>query len=82
MEQEELKIIKSKLKLDIEKNKWIAEYPWKDDPKLLSNNYEQVLKMLNNTEKRLNRSRDAMEQFKGSWSITELDAYEGALKFK
>ena len=65
VEQEELKVIKSKLKLDVESKRWIAEYPWKDDPNLLGNNYEQVLKMLSKTEKRLRRSKVMMEQFKG-----------------
>ena len=63
MEREELKVIQSKLKLDTKGKNRIAEYPWKGDPNLLENNYNQVYKMLVNAEKRLTRSKATMELF-------------------
>ena len=33
---------------------WVATYPWIKDPGLLPNNYNQALKMLEKTERRLN----------------------------
>ena len=50
-ERAELKLIEESCQL--QGNKWIMKYPWKKDPLCLPNNYAQVLKKLEATERRL-----------------------------
>ena len=50
-ERAELKLIEDSCEL--EGNKWIMKYPWKEDPSSLPDNYAQVLKKLESTKQRL-----------------------------
>ncbi len=52
-EQRELKMIEESCKLA--GRRWIMNYPWKKNPEHLANNYPQVLKKLESTERRLNK---------------------------
>ena len=78
-ERAELKLIEESCEL--KENKWIMKYPWKGDPSCLPNNYVQVLKKLESTERRLMKQPDhansynaqikEMEEMKFSRKITE-----------
>ena len=50
-ERAELRLIEDSCEL--QGNKWIIKYPWKRDPSCLPDNYDQVLKKLESTERRL-----------------------------
>ena len=52
----ELKLIEDSCEL--QENKWIMKYPWKRDPSCLPDNYVQVLKKLESTERRLMKQPD------------------------
>ena len=52
-EQRELKMIEESCELV--GKRWIMNYPWKKNPEHLPNNYPQVLKKLESTERRLNK---------------------------
>ena len=52
-EEQELKLINSKLHYDEENKRWIAGYPWINDPVLLPDNYAATFATLRSTEKRL-----------------------------
>lgn len=55
-ERAELKLIEDSCEL--QENKWIMKYPWKRDPSCLPDNYVQVLKKLESTERRLMKQPD------------------------
>ena len=52
-EEQELKLINSKLHYDEENKRWIAGYPWITDPVLFPDNYAATFATLRSTEKRL-----------------------------
>ena len=60
-ERKELKLIEQSCEL--KEKRWTISYPWKKDANLLPNNYEQVLKKLECTEKRLLKSPDYAESY-------------------
>ena len=60
-ERAELKLIEESCKL--QENKWIVKYPWKRDPSCLPNNYSQVLKKLESTERRLLKQPDYADKY-------------------
>ena len=80
----ELKLIEDSCEL--QENKWIMEYPWKRDPSCLPDNYVQVLKKLESTERRLMKQPDhassydmqiiEMEEMKFSRKLTEQEKKE------
>ena len=51
-ENEELKAIEDGLSYDMKKAKWIAKYPFKTDPSVLSDNRSQALSLMKGLEKR------------------------------
>ena len=83
-EHAELKLIEDSCEL--QGNKWIMKYPWKRDPSSLPNNYVQVLKKLESTERRLMKQPDhassydmqikEMEDMKFSRKLTEQEKIE------
>ena len=54
-EEQELKLINSKLHYAVDQEHWVTGYPWLMDPSLLPDNYVAALATLRNTEKRLER---------------------------
>ena len=52
-EEQELKLINSKLHYDEENKRWIAGYPWITDPVLFPDNYAATFATLRSSEKRL-----------------------------
>lgn len=60
-ERKELNLIEQSCKL-IE-NRWQMSYPWKKDAKQLPNNYSQVLKKLESTERRLSKQPEYAESY-------------------
>ena len=54
-ESQELRRIEENIKFDKEANKWRTSYPFNQDPRVLSDNYGQVLKMQESTERRLQK---------------------------
>ena len=78
-ERAEMKMIEESCQL--QGDKWIMQYPWKRDPSYLPNNYVQVLKKLESTERRLMKQPDhansynaqikEMEEMKFSRNLTE-----------
>jgi hypothetical protein len=52
-EQKGLKLIEESCNL--EGKKWTMSYPWKKSPELLPDNYSQVLKKMESTERRLSK---------------------------
>lgn len=60
-ERKELNLIEQSCKL-IE-NRWQMSYPWKRDAKQLPNNYSQVLKKLESTERRLSKQPEYAESY-------------------
>ena len=68
-ENQELKCIEEGLELDVEKKKWIAQYPFQGDPNVLVNNKPQAIAMLKNLEKRL-ISKGQMEEFNAQFQDT------------
>lgn len=40
---------------NLEEKKWVMKYPWKKDPQFLPDNYSQVLKKMESTERRLSK---------------------------
>ena len=42
-----------------------AIYPWKENPVVLGNNYDQARKLLQSLENRLLKSKETMEKFNG-----------------
>lgn len=83
-ERAELKLIEDSCEL--QRNKWIMKYPWKRDPSCLPDNYVQVLKKLESTERRLMKQPDhansynmqikEMEEMKFSRKLTEQEKRE------
>ena len=83
-ERAELKLIEDSCEL--QGKKWIMKYPWKQDPSGLPDNYVQVLKKLESTERRLMKHPDhassydmqikEMEEMKFSRMITEQEKKE------
>ncbi|KAL9964667.1 hypothetical protein ACROYT_G028342 [Oculina patagonica] len=83
-ERAELKLIEDSCQL--QENKWIMKYPWKRDPSCLPDNYVQVLKKIESTERRLMKQPDhansynmqikEMEQMKFSRKLTEQEKRE------
>ena len=55
-ERAELKLIEDSCEL--QGSKWIMKYPWKKDPRCLPDNYVQVLKKLESTERHLMKQPD------------------------
>ena len=49
----ELEMMESKIEFDPQIGKWRVQYPFLQDPKVLKNNYKRVLKMQENTEKKI-----------------------------
>merc|ERR1711888_167003 len=49
-ESQELRMIEEKISYDENAGKWRTSYPYKQDPRVLSNNYMQVRKMQESTE--------------------------------
>lgn len=68
-ERAEMKIIEESCNL--EGNKWTMNYPWKKDPKQLPNNYTQVVKKMETTERRLRSKPDYAESYNSQ--ITEME---------
>ena len=60
-ERKELTIIEQSCKL--QGNRWEMSYPWKQDARLLPNNYDQVLKKLETTERRLRNNMQHAESY-------------------
>ena len=60
-ERAELKLIEESCKL--QGNMWTMKYPWKRDPSCLPNNYPQVLKKLESTERRLLKKPDYADKY-------------------
>ena len=56
-ENEELKAIEDGLSYDMKKAKWIAKYPFKTDPSVLSDNRSQALSLMKGLEKRLIKTK-------------------------
>ena len=71
---------------ELESNKWMMKYSWKWDPSSLPDNYAQVLKKLESTEKRLVKQPEhtlsydmqvkEMEEMKFSRKLTEKEKSE------
>ncbi len=90
-EQKGLKLIEDSCHL--EKKKWTVNYPWKKNPQLLPNNYSQVLKKMESTERRLSKQPDhaesydeqmkEMEEMKFSRKLTkdEIDEWKGPVHY-
>ena len=49
--------------LDLQENRWIAQYPWIKDPKDLPNNYTAAYAMLKSTERRLMKDPDLAKTY-------------------
>lgn len=91
LERKELKIIEESCQL--KENRWEMSYPWKRDASLLPNNYEQVLKKLESTERRLlknpqhaesyDRQIKEMEEMGFARKVTqeELKSYDGPVHY-
>jgi hypothetical protein len=62
-EQEELAVIKRNLELNPVENKWTTTYPYKEDPSILPDNYDQAYAIMLRTEKRLTRNKEAAENY-------------------
>ena len=60
-ERKELKLIEQSCEL--KEKRWTMSYPWKKDANMLPNNYEQVLKKLECTERRLLQNPDHAESY-------------------
>ena len=83
-ERTELKLIEDSCEL--QGNRWIMKYPWKRDPSSLPDNYGQVLKKLESTERRLMKQPDhassydtqikELEDMKFSRKLTEQEKNE------
>ena len=61
IEQHDLDVIRKNLQLDPTKNCWTTTYPYKCDPNVLEDNKDQVLLILERTEKRLARSKTSAD---------------------
>ena len=57
-EEQELKLINSKLHYDEKQAVWVTGYPWICDPYLLPNNYPAAMATLKSTEKKLSTDSD------------------------
>ena len=55
-DRNELKLIEDSCEFNQNSNSWIIGYPWKRDPNQLPDNYDQVYKKLESTERRLQRN--------------------------
>ena len=90
-ERAEMEIIEESCTL--ENNKWTIKYPWKRDPKELPNNYVQVVKRMESTERRLlsnpehaksyNSQIKEMEDMKFSRKLTrkEIEEWDGPIHY-
>ena len=87
-DQNEMESIEKNLSFDPIKKKWIAAYPFTEDPSVLGNNHKQALAMVSKMENRLERQNlreDFNQVFKDSVnrgvfqeiSKEEDDAYNG-----
>ena len=80
VKQHKLDVIRKNLQLDPTKNCWTTTYPYKCDPNVLEDNKDQVLLILERTEKRSKTSADIYcEQFRGFISrgiLTEITEHE------
>ena len=56
-----LKLIEESSKL--QGSKWIIKYPWKRDPNCLPDNYSQVVKKLESTERRLKKNPERAKMY-------------------
>ena len=54
----EYNMIESKLRFDVSKGRWMAEYPWIRSPTELKNNRKVALAVLESTERRLGRNEE------------------------
>ena len=93
IEQKELDVIRSNLKLDPTQDKWVTKYPYKMDPGVLQNNEEQADALLFRLEKRLLRNKVARDSFceqfddavkRGVYKEIpqeELDSYDGPIRY-
>ena len=68
-ENAELEVIEQGLSLDVQKKKWTAEYPYKEDPASLQDNYSQALACMKSFEKRLVKA-DVVEEFNAQFQKT------------
>jgi hypothetical protein len=68
-ENKEYKVIINGLKLDVEKKKWTAFYPFCVSPRVLIDNYKQARKCMEAQERRLIRSR-RLEEFNSQFYDT------------
>ena len=68
-ERTEMKMIEESCQL--QGKKWIMQYPWKRDPSCLPNNYAQVLKKLECTERRLMKQPDHANSYNERTKETE-----------
>ena len=90
-ERKELKLIEQSGEL--KDKRWTMSYPWKKDANMLPNNYEQVLKKLECTERRLLKNPDHAESydiqikemeklgFSRKLEKEELKSYEGPVHY-
>ena len=77
-EEQELKLVNSKLRYDAEKSRWIAGYPWVLDPSMLPNNYAAAFATLKNTERRLKTEPEWAEKY--SSQIMDMETRQVARK--
>lgn len=90
-EERELKLIEEGLSHN--GDHWVAQYPWVRDPRELPDNREVALKMLKDTEKRLQRDGSHLQMYKEQindmlqrgvarkLTQTELDEYDGPVHY-
>ena len=75
-EQAEQKIIEESCTL--ENKRWTVKYPWKKNPKDLPNNYAQVVKRMESTERRLLSNPDHAKSY--NRPIKEMEEMEFSRK--
>ena len=68
IEQYELKCIRENIELDPISNIWTAKYPYKLEPTVLDNNFNQVYNIMINTEENLSKN----EAFQKKWQQLSL----------
>ena len=89
-ENKELKIIEEGLELDTAAKKWICSYPYKIDPSVLTDNYNQACAVLSSLEKRL-KKRNKLSEFDAQFQeavqrgifqeISAADDYTGPVNY-
>ena len=63
VEQKELETIRKNLQLNPVSSKWVTEYPYKTDPKVLKDNRMQATSILIRTENRLKKNKVTSEKY-------------------